>query len=313
MITAFRMGDALRCMLVNAPGGANLAAPTESVVRCRPLRNSAFWRQSLARNPNRVTVGDWNGMDLASLASARVRGGVRAWEVDRLHLKSSEQALDLLEQVVRAAATRGAERVFLRVPRDSQIVDEARRAGFFPYYEEIHLTGHEWTGSSPDAANNATDDVNGQQAGMIGRFTVEDRTDPDSHGLFQLYCAATPQQVRVGIGMTFDQWSDSQERPQPRRNEAVLKLEGKIVGWRLCESFGATAAGQVLAHPGHPDMMPQLIEMCYDTRNWLIPASQENAVDLLARNGLHEAGHYTMLIKTVTVPVINRELSYVEA
>ena len=133
MITAFRVSDALRCMLVDAPGGANLAAPTESVVRCRPLHNSTFWRQSLARRSDRVTVGDWNGLDLASMASARIRSGVRAWEVDRLHLKEpdSSQALDLLEKIVQGAGSRGAERVFLRVPCDSPVVDVARRVGFF--------------------------------------------------------------------------------------------------------------------------------------------------------------------------------------
>lgn len=309
MITAFRMGDALRCMLVNAPRGANLAAPTESIVRCRPLRNSAFWQQSLARNPNRVTVGDWNGMDLSSLASARVRGGIRAWEVDRLHLKASEQALDVLEQVVAAAGTCGAERVFLRVPQDSHVVDEARRAGFFAYYEEILLTGQELTGDSTDVTSN----VDNPQAESFGEYTAEGRAAPDSYGLFQLYCVATPQQVRVGIGMTFDQWRDSQEPPQPRRNETVLKLGGKIVGWRLCEPFGDTVAGQVLAHPGHPDMMPHLIEISHKTLHWLVPSYQENTVDLLARNGLHEAGRYAMLIKTLTVPVLNRGLSYVEA
>ena len=309
MITAFHMGDALRCMLSNAPGGANLAAPTESVVRCRPLRNTTFWRQSLARDPNRVTVGDWNGIGLSSLASARVRGGIRAWEVDRLYLKESEQILELLEQVVEAAGTRGAEKVFLRVPEDSQIVDEARRAGFYPYYEETHLTGGQLTGDPTDV----TARVNSHQNGTSGRYWAEERTAPDSHGLFQLYCAATPQQVRVGVGMTFDQWCDSGERPQPRRNEAVVKLEGKIVGWRIRELFGETAAGTVLAHPGQPDMMPHLIENSCDTMNWLIPSYQENAAELLARQGLHEAGRYTMLIKTLTVPVRNRELSYVEA
>ena len=96
MIASFRIGDALRCMLVDAPRGTNRAAPTESVVRCRPLRNSTLWRQSLARTSNRVTVGDWNGMALASLASARVRTGVRAWEGDRLHLKEPAQVLELL-------------------------------------------------------------------------------------------------------------------------------------------------------------------------------------------------------------------------
>ena len=113
--------------------------------------------------------------------------------------------------------------------------------------------------------------------------------------------------------MTFDQWCDSRERPQPRRNESIVKLDGKIVGWRIHEPFGATAAGQVVAHPGQPDMMPHLVEMSHGTLNWLIPGYQQNAAELLARQGLHEAGHYTMLIKTVAVPVIDRELSYVEA
>ena len=301
MITAFRMGDALRCMLVDAPGGTNLAAPTEAVVRCRPLRNSTFWRQSLARGSNRVTVGDWNGMSLSSLASARMRSGVRAWEVDRLHLKESDQALDLLEQIVQRAGSRGAERVFLRVPCDSEIVDVARRAGFFPYYEEIHLTGHEWL---PDAP------VSGEAP---DRFTTADRRPVDQQGLFQLYCAATPQRVREGIGMTMDQWLDSQEPAQTRRDETVLKLDGKIVGWRMHEPFGKTATGQLTGHPDHPETVQRLVRMSCQTQNWLLPDYQEHIAGLLDRQGLHEAGRYTMLIKTVTVPVRSREFSYVEA
>jgi hypothetical protein len=301
MITAFRLGDALRCMLVDAPGGTNLAAPTESVVRCRPLRNSTFWRQSLARSSNRVTVGDWNGMSLSSLASARMRSGVRAWEVDRLHLKESAQALDLLEQIVQCAGSRGAERVFLRVPCDSEIVDQARRAGFFPYYEEMHLTGTEWlpeTSISGDVAD---------------RFTTADRSAPDQHGLFQLYCAATPQRVREGIGVTIDQWQDSQEPARTRRSETVLKIDGKIVGWRMREPFGKTAAGQMIGHPDHPESTPHLVRMSCQTQNWLVPDYQQHMVGLLDRHGLREAGRYTMLIKTVTVPVRSREFSYVEA
>lgn len=301
MITAFRLGDALRCMLVDAPGGTNLAAPTESVVRCRPLRNSTFWRQSLARSSNRVTVGDWNGMSLSSLASARMRSGVRAWEVDRLHLKESAQALDLLEQIVQCAGSRGAERVFLRVPCDSEIVDQARRAGFFPYYEEMHLTGTEWlpeTSISGDVAD---------------RFTTGDRSAPDQRGLFQLYCAATPQRVREGIGVTIDQWQDSQEPARTRRSETVLKIDGKIVGWRMREPFGKTAAGQMIGHPDHPESTPHLVRMSCQTQNWLVPDYQQHMVGLLDRHGLREAGRYTMLIKTVTVPVRSREFSYVEA
>ncbi len=301
MITAFRMGDALRCMLVDAPGGTNLAAPTESIVRCRPLRNSTFWRQSLARRSNRVTVGDWNGLNLSSLASARMRSGVRAWEVDRLHLKKSDQALDLLEQIVQCAGSRGAERVFLRVPCDSEIVDVARRAGFFPYYEEIHLTGREWLSDTP---------VSGEAP---DRFTAADRCAPDQQGLFQLYCAATPQRVREGIGMTVDQWLDSQEPAQTHRDETVLKLDGKIVGWRMRDPFGKTATGQLTGHPDHPETAQHLVRMSCQTQNWLVPDYQEHIAGILDRQGLQEAGRYTMLIKTVTVPVRSREFSYVEA
>ncbi len=298
MITAFRMGDALRCMLVDAPGGPNFAAPTESIVRCRPLRNSTFWKQSLGRSSARVTVGDWNGINVASLASARVRSGVRSWEVDRLHLKDAGDPFDLLEQVVYAAGCRGAERVFLRVPCDSDMVDAARRVGFFSYFEESHLTGPEW-----DAETGAG----------IEKYSVERRTPADQQGLFQLYCAATPQEVRQGIGMTIDQWLDSQEPAQPNRKESVLKLDGKIVGWRMCEPFGKTTAGRTLGHPGHPDSTRYLVDLSCQAQNWLVPDYQQNAAEMLERQGLQEVGRYTVLIKTVAVPVRSREFSYVEA
>ncbi len=306
MIAAFRLGDALRCMLVGAPGGPNHAASTESMVQCRPLRNTNFWRQSIARDPNRVTVGDWKGMDVSSLASARVRSGVRAWEVDRLYLpdQEPEKALDLLEQVVQCAGARGAERVFLRVTLDSPITDLARKTGFYPYFEETHLAAQE---SSQVLAQHS--DVIGE----MSKFALEEPTASDFHGLFQLYCASTPQRVREGIGLTIDQWHDSQEAFQTHGSETVLKIDGKVVGWWAQRPFRKTSAGRMQWHPNHPELVSHLIQLSRQTQNWLIPSYQENIVDLLTRQGFHDAGHYIMLIKTVAVPVRSRELSYVEA
>ena len=296
MITEFRMSDALRCMLVDAPGGNNLAAPTELIVRCRPLRNFTFWAESLGRGSNRVTVGDWDGINLSSLASARVRSGIRSWEVDRLHVKDTGQTFDLLEQAVYSAGCRGAERVFLRAPYDSELVDAARKVGFFPYYTEAHLAGlGELTNTK------------------VTGFSVEHRTPADLQGLFQLYCAATPQEVRQGIGMTIDQWKDSQEPAQTQRYESILKLDGKIVGWQMCEPFGKATAGQTLGHPEHPDSTRYLVDISCQTQNWLVPNYQQNVSELLEQQGLKEVGRYTMLIKTVSVPVRSRDYSYVEA
>ena len=296
MITVFRTSDTLRCMVVGGPGTPNMAAPTELIIRCRPLSNSALWAQSLGQTINRVTVGDWNGFKLNSLASARIRSGVRSWEIDRLHLADLNQASEILEPAVYSAGLRGAERVFLRVPYISELTNQARKVGFFPYFNEVHLVGK-------GARINT----------KVNDFSVENRTPADQQGLFQLYCAATPNEVRQGIGMTLDQWQDSQESAQVHRNESVLKSEGRILGWQKFESFGKATAAQTLGHPGYPDVTRYMLGVSNQSQNWLVPNYQPHVAELLEQKGLQEHGRYTMLIKTVSVPVKSREFSYAEA
>ena len=113
--------------------------------------------------------------------------------------------------------------------------------------------------------------------------------------------------------MTIDQWNDSQEPAQTQRDESVLKLDGKIVGWRMCEPFGKATAGQVLGHPEHPNSTRYLVSISCQTQNWLVPNYQQNVSELLQRQGLQKLGRYTMLIKMVSVPVRSRDYSYVEA
>ena len=137
--------------------------------------------------------------------------------------------------------------------------------------------------------------------------------EPDQQGLFQLYCAATPQRVREGTGVTIDQWCDSQEPARTHRSETVLKLDEKIVGWGLREPYGKTTAGRMIGHPNHPETTTHLVRLSCQTQNWLVPDYQEHIVELLDRQGLQESGRYTMLIKTVAEPVRSREFSYVEA
>ena len=92
-----------------------------------------------------------------------------------------------------------------------------------------------------------------------------------------------------------------------------MKHNGKIVGWRMREPFGKTTAGQIIGHPDHPNTTPYLVRDSCQTQNWLVPSYQPNIVRLLDRQGLHETARYTMLIKTVAVPVRSREFSYAEA
>lgn len=313
MTTKFRISDAFRCILSNAPGSPNLAAPAEAVCRSKPLRNSTMWRESLSRSANRVTVARWDGLELRGLASAQVRSGARAWEVDRFHLNGalpsgfsskdpgSGLALELLEELTIAAANHRAERLFLRLPSDSPVAEVARQTGFFPYYAESHLRGY----VIQEGMGSAT-------AGLDIRPTLPE----DDFALFQLYCSATPHSVRSGCGVTLDQWKDSLERGGPQHRELAFWDNGRIIGWLVLDSFGKVSCARYLARPDQPECIAPLLDLAASQpgeKSWLVPDYQGPAATILCRNGLREAGNYTMLIKKVAAAVVNREFSLAEA
>ena len=228
MMQPFQLGDILRCLLLNAPSGTNLACSREGVIDSIKLRNSTLWKETLAQRRDRITVASWGGRHLEGLASARVRSGHRAWEIDRLFLAGGPspngqgQLLDfealvqeLIEGIVEATREFRAERFFLRIPHKSPVASLARRAGFSPYFEESL-----WEGSVGPLEDGGTAHPEGWR----------EWSPHDSFALFQLYCSATPQTVRAAVGMTFDQWSDSQEIHWGRRRDWVTNDNDRIIG-----------------------------------------------------------------------------------
>ena len=90
-VQPFRITDALRCTLLNAPRGANLAFPSPAfnhgglhggLVRC----HTNLWRNAVLQPQGRLALARWQGTRLTSLATARTRAGHRAWEVEDLYL-----------------------------------------------------------------------------------------------------------------------------------------------------------------------------------------------------------------------------------
>ena len=146
--------DLVRCILFNQPKGPNLARTMQGLASGRPTTRYGVWRETLSQRRRRVAVARWDGVELAGLASAHVRSGHRAWEVDQLYLADTPPhyggpdrpqwdapgvTLELLERIVQQAGDAHAERVFLRLPEDSPVFAAARRAGFHPSYEEVLL------------------------------------------------------------------------------------------------------------------------------------------------------------------------------
>ena len=309
MTTSSNIGSILRCMLVNGPGGVNLAAPAESLHRSRPLRRSSLWRDSLYNRDDRAVVADWEGLNLQGLISARTLNGAKAWRIDRLYLPNRPNApggavnagLGLLEAVGRAAGQRGGERVFLRVASGGTAAPIAQRTGYFPSYQEVHLRGL----LPPVAADHSA--VGNQLRPLL---------PSDEFALFQLYCSATPQPVRAAAGVTLDQWRDARELQGRRRNEWAAWDGSRIAGWLGVESYGRANSLRLLNHPAHPEVVDSLLAKAASLpgeHSWLVPDYQEPIETLLLRSGLKEAGNYTVHIKTVAAPVVSHEYSLVEA
>lgn len=319
MMRTFRFSDVLRCILLNAPKEPNLACPREGITITGPLPNSTLWKETLANRDNRVTLAQWNGLHLGGLASARVRSGRRAWEIDRLflsqetdrfsangngqHSPPSTVALELFDQVGQAAGALRAERIFLRIPAKSTIILMARRAGFFPYFEEMLLEG------------TASGSPNSREKERTDHLDWQDLLTEDHYSLFQLYCAATPQMVRSAVGLTFDQWRDAQEHLGNRR-DLVAKEGGRVVSWLGLSKRRQVTAVDALVHPGDPNLLQAMVARALaqeGVQRWLVPDYQEAVVTQLLESQFHEVARYSVMVKTLTVPVVNHAMATVEA
>ena len=166
--------------------GAGDSHATLSVVRDQ-LR--AFARQRSA----------WVSMRrqrVQGLVGARQRGGNEAWEIDYLLDATTDRGLTakLLEYAVARAGKEGAQKLFLRLPAGSDLLQSVLHAGFLAYQEETLYV--------QEAPFSPTSAPEGLRA--VARS--------DSYPLFRLYCAAVPESVRRFEAATFDEWHAAQER-----------------------------------------------------------------------------------------------------
>ena len=312
----FRISDALRCTLVNAPRGPNLVWPRGWFLDGGDLSPATLWKETLVQRHDRVTQVQWEGMRLGALASARVRAGRRVWEVDRLYLPSEglptgggqsdlqpdDIPIRLLEHLIQAVGAQQAERVFLRLPSESQVVPLAQRAGLLPCFEETLLERPARRIRDDRAATKAT--------------VSRERVAQDKYPLFQLFSAATPQHVRAALGLTFDQWWDAQETQLGRQEERLTEQNGRLTGWLSIWSRHGVEAGEVMAHPEHPESLSALANLALARPNpmrWLVPDYQEMTKNLLMYHGFEEKAKYVVLIKTVAIREMTPDMAAVEA
>ncbi len=177
-----------------------------------------------------------HGATIRGLVSARRRAKRTVWEVDCLINADDDQSISgsLLERMAADVAGQGAERVFLRLAADSCVVEIARGAGFFTYAEETL-----YRAESPSSV---------EDPGLPLRAASR----ADAFGIYQLYNAVTPANVRAIEGLTFREWQAAREPWGGNPSDLVLEEDGIITAWlRLLR--GNQGRFAILVHPQRRD------------------------------------------------------------
>ena len=148
------------------------------------------------------------------------RSGPQAWEVGELYLRNSksELALDLFEQIAIPAGGAGAHRIFTRVPTNSAVREDARKAGYATIYRE--------TVYRSESATTAM-----SRLGIPDHpLQLRPRVETDDPSLFRLHNATTPVEVRMKSGQTSQDWLAGSERLGRKASEWIFELSTGELG-----------------------------------------------------------------------------------
>ncbi len=294
-----RTDDALRCLLLNSPKSPNLAFSKNPLVignHSLATKIGMLKESFLPQQGRHCTLIRWKGLQVQTLGLVRVRSDPGVWEIERIHIGDDDNdgvAVELLERLSQYVGQRGAERIFLSMPKGSPLIEPARLAGFAPYLCE-HL-------------------IQGNAGGS--RFEYSPLREPDSlrprqpheeFALFQLYCASTPVSVRSALGITFDQWRNAREWSVDGTAEWVYAKDGNITGWLSLHPHRNASYVDLMVCAGEGEVLSSLVQRalaCRQFQSWLLPEHQELARQFLIHKGFHQVGIYLQFVKWVAARV----------
>ena len=251
----------------------------------------------------RATWVSVQGQTVRGVISARRRTGRLAWEIDTLIAAGEDGpgiAFALFDQAVAGAVRAGAQKLFLRLEAGSDLLDVARAAGFSSYTRELLLR------RAPELPLPAARSDEVDQPLPLRRHEKG-----DAFSLYQLYCRATPQEVRRVEAATFQEWLAAREPRSSGRGrlDLVGERESRARAWlrtsrgadlsRLdllvdpeCwpETDGLLCVGLAACKPGQPVYA-------------LVREHDAPVRERLERDGFVLAGEYVSLAKRLAQPV----------
>ncbi|HIF73153.1 MAG TPA: hypothetical protein EYQ61_11445 [Dehalococcoidia bacterium] len=239
-----------------------------------------------------------------AVLKAGPRSGPQAWEVAELYLRNSKSdlALELLEQIAIPAGGAGAHRVFVRVPPNSRMSDDARKAGYSPIYRESVYRA--------ESAHAAIANL-----GIPNRsLQLRPRVEADDVALFRMHNITTPIEIRMKLGQTSQDWAAGTERLGRKASEWILDLSIGDIGAVIQRN--STRSGHTFSLNWAPEAGSELTGLVAaalaDSKDvpasTVVPEYRPALSHLLVTLGFEEQAQYEVMVKPLaqTVAEANR-------
>lgn len=266
---------------------------TFSVVRYTGL---AMWPRTWGNCWISVDSGRING-----IVRAGKRAGRTCWEVKDLYVtKESRQVCSaLLEKIAVEAGHAGARRLFLRLPHDSMVFNEARRAGFQPQYSErLFRCNIDNESKSPHL--------------FPSGYRCRTRQPEDDNQMFFLQHSRTPENIRSYLPMNTQEWRDGLEHPPGSvTDQVVINRDGRLDAWSRIGDAQDIRYLSMMSRPGKNELSRHLFNSA--TRNLdgrplvaLVPSFDQVFTQLFENVQEKFQENYELLVKPIALPVSHK-------
>jgi hypothetical protein len=284
----------------------NQAINCDSLSKRSPTSPEVILEHWLPMRMKRLTWVCLERGRILGLVSIRGCYGSAAWHVDYLQV-DGERCLPLLDKAITTAAKQGISKLFLRLPSDSPLIDEARRCGF-TFYKTAYL--YRYNGKGEKRAPMAS-----------AQYRVRSIPRNVDNRLFDLYNATVPVHVRIAEGMTLKEWQETREQASwpGKHREFVLGEEDHLAAWLRVETTRGVGCFNIICHRLDDDGLEWLVNyalICLDGKSPIFCIAfpfQESVLRLLGRLGFEQIAECSTLVKEIAIKVKEPHLMPIQA
>ena len=226
--------------------------------------------------------------NIRCLTTACQRAGPTAWNVCQLAVNNDGERNhgEIFERVANYAEERGAERLFLAVPNEERFIDMANSLGF---NDGVAVTTYSLMGRAPLLTYKE-----------LRSYRL--RLPGDELSIYKMYNRTTPANLRRFMGITLQQWLDSEEKKTRQTQEFVMGDKYSVNVWVRLDRIRKYIRVQSMIGPDWRGTLADIVGFVLDKVEpsqimWDIFSYQESLGLVLEGLGFQVSGGYRLMVK----------------